>query len=89
MKLYYMANDNGRIALIDMDGEDDIQMTYAANSQEELERMENLLSDIERLFSVKMITIYIFFTYSMLRNGDSCAKGAEKWKEKWNRHHTK
>ncbi len=40
------GNDNGRIALIDMDGEDDIQMTYAANSQEELERMENLLSDI-------------------------------------------
>ena len=31
---------------MDMDGEDDIQMTYAANSEEELERMESLLSDI-------------------------------------------
>ena len=40
------GNDNGRIALMDMDGEDDIQMTYAANSEEELERMESLLSDI-------------------------------------------
>ena len=42
----YGDNCHGRIALMHQEGEDDIQMNYAANTEEEYERMAKLLEGI-------------------------------------------
>ena len=42
----YGDNSHGRIALMEQKGEDDIQMNYAANTEEEYERMAELLKGI-------------------------------------------
>lgn len=42
----YGDNSHGRIALMKQKGEDDIQMNYAANTEEEYERMAKLLEGI-------------------------------------------
>lgn len=42
----YGDNSHGRIALMEKEGEDDIQMNYAANTEEEYERMAELLEGI-------------------------------------------
>lgn len=42
----YGDNCHGRVALMEQEGEDDIQMNYAANTKEEYERMAKLLEGI-------------------------------------------